>query len=127
MVIHTTGADSTSVTCQVTKILLIRHHFNKEIRKQVAGAKNIQTLRHAITLAQEAEIKLKKYKGLIDDNSSVMQVNSVPHSEILAVQGRSSPQGNNLNSNHKQGMNVPRLNWKANFTCDKYGEKGHLA
>ena len=41
LVIHATGADLTSVTCQVTIILFIRHFFNKEIKKQVAGAKNI--------------------------------------------------------------------------------------
>ena len=38
-------------------------------------------------LAQEAEIKLKKYKSLKDDDQSVMQVSAVPHSEVLAVQG----------------------------------------
>ena len=40
--------------------------------KQVAGAKNIQTLRHAMTLAQEAEIKLKEYEDLNVDNPSKM-------------------------------------------------------
>ena len=32
----------------------------------------IQTLRHAMTLAQEAEIKLKKCECLNDDDPSVM-------------------------------------------------------
>ena len=68
LVIHTTGTDSTSVPCQVTIILYIRHLFMKKIKKQVAGAKNIQTLRHAMILAQEAQIKLKKYEGFNDDD-----------------------------------------------------------
>ena len=44
LVIHATGAHPTSVMCQVTIIPFIRHLFNKEIKKQVAGTKNIQTL-----------------------------------------------------------------------------------
>ena len=59
LVVHTTGTDPTPVTCQVTIVLFIRHLFNKEIRKHVAGTKTIQTLRHAMTLAQETEIKWK--------------------------------------------------------------------
>ena len=62
LVIHATHAEHSSATCQVTVILLIRHHFNKETKKQIAGMKNIQTLRHAMALAQEAEIKLKNMK-----------------------------------------------------------------
>ena len=57
---HATGVDATAVTCQVNVILFIRHHFSKEIKKQVAGTRNIQTLRYAMTVAQEAEIKLNK-------------------------------------------------------------------
>ena len=90
LVIHVTDAYPTSVNCQVTIILFIRHLFNKEIKKQVAGAKNIQTLRHAMTLAQELQINLIKYKGLNYYDSSVMQVSAVPHSEVLAVQGQSN-------------------------------------
>ena len=56
--------------------MLIRHLFNKEISKQVAGYKTIQTLRHAKTLGQEVEMKLKKYKGLNDDDLSVMLVST---------------------------------------------------
>ena len=59
---HATGSDPTSVTCQVTIILFIVHLFNKEIKKQVAGAKNNLTLRHAMTLAQEVEINSKSIK-----------------------------------------------------------------
>ena len=58
-------------------------------RKQDASLKNVQTLRHAMTLAQEVEIKLKKYQDLNDDDPSLMQVNAVQHSKVLAVQGQS--------------------------------------
>ena len=64
----TTGAEPILVTCQGNIILLIRCIFNKEIKKQVAGAGIIQMLRHAMVLAQEADIKLKKYEGLGDNN-----------------------------------------------------------
>ena len=63
LVIHVTCSEPTSVTCQVPIILFITQVFNKEIKKQVAGAKNIQMLRYAMMLAQEAEIKLKKCEG----------------------------------------------------------------
>ena len=88
LAIHATGADPTSVTYQVTIILFIRHLLNMRIKKQVASAKNIQTLRYAMTLPQEAEIKLKRYEGLNDNDPSVMQVSAVPHSEVLAVKGQ---------------------------------------
>ena len=51
LIIHATSTDPTSVTCQVTIILFIRHLFKREIKKQVADAKNIQILRHTMTLA----------------------------------------------------------------------------
>ena len=43
-----------------------------------------------MTLPQVAEIKLKKYEGMNDDNPSVMQVNSVSQSDsiIIAIQGQ---------------------------------------
>ena len=72
LVIHATGADPSSVTYQVTIILFIKHLFSKEIKKQVAGTKIIQTFRHARTPALETEIKLKKYKGLTDEDPSVI-------------------------------------------------------
>ena len=37
----------------------------------------IQTLRHAMILVQEAEIKLKKFEGLNNDDPSVMQISSI--------------------------------------------------
>ena len=80
-----------------------------------------------MNLTQEAEIKLQKYKGLNDDDPSVMQVSEVPYSEVLAVQGRNGPPGNTQGSNQVQDLNAPRLSWKVNRTCYKCREKGHQA
>ena len=60
LVSQVTGPDLTVVIYQVTIVLFSRHLLNKETQKQLAGAKTIQTLRYIVTLAQEAEIKLKK-------------------------------------------------------------------
>ena len=38
-----------------------------------------------MTLAQEAEIKLKKYKSLNDDDPSVMQVNTIPQPDPIVM------------------------------------------
>ena len=47
-VIQATGTDPTAVACQVTIVLFIRCLLNKEIKKQVAGAKMTQTIRLAM-------------------------------------------------------------------------------
>ena len=62
--------------------------LNKEIKRQIAGSKAVQTLGDAMCLAQEAEITLKKYYGLNDDDPSVMQINSVLQSERIVIQGK---------------------------------------
>ena len=75
------------------------HLFNKEIKKQVAEAMTIHTLRHVMTLAQEAEIKLKKYKGLNDDDPSLLQISSIPYPEVMPIQGESGQTGSMQNMN----------------------------
>ena len=54
-------------------------------------------------LAQEAEIKLKRYKGLNDDDPSVMQVSTVPHSKELAIQVQRSPYQKIQDNSQKKG------------------------
>ena len=71
--IHVTDAERTSTTWYIINIVFIRHLFNREIKKQGATTKNIQTLSYAMTLTQEA-----------------MQIGVVLHSEVLAVQQQSS-------------------------------------
>ena len=60
MVIQAIGTDSSVATCKVTAVLFIRQFFNIKIKKQMVGLKTIQTLRHTMTLAKEAEIQLTK-------------------------------------------------------------------
>ena len=76
-----------------------------------------------MTLAQEAEIKLKNYESLKEDDPSVMQVSTASQldSTVMAIQGQGM-QAVNQNSN----VNLPRPNWKATLTCYKCGKKRHL-
>ena len=74
-----------------------------------------------MALAKQAEIKLKMYEGLNDDDPSVMQVSTLLHSELMAIQGQSDlPR--NTEDNQVQNTEDPRLNWKVNLTCIKCGE-----
>ena len=70
-----------------------------------------------MTLAQEAEIKLIKYEGLNDDDTSVMQISSITQSEVIANQKQKSQLGNTQNVNYGQNVTAPRPNWIANLTC----------
>ena len=74
LLIQTTVTNPTTAVFQVTIILFIRHLFNKEIKMQVARAKAIQILRYGITLAGEAEIKLKKCPGLNSNDPLVLHI-----------------------------------------------------
>ena len=90
----------------------------------MAGAKPIQTVRHAMTLAYGADVKLKKYEDLNDDYPSVMQVTTISQIDpvVMAIQGQGTQVGNQY-----PNRNVARLNWKANLTCYKCVEKENLA
>ena len=72
--------------------------------------KNIQTLGYAMTLGHEAEVKLKRCKGLHNDDPSVMHASAVPHSEDLAVHAQSGPSRNAQDSNQMKDMNASRVN-----------------
>ena len=84
--------------------------------KQVNRAKTVQTLRLAMTLAQELEIKLKKYEGFNDNDPSVMQVSATPqlHSTVMAMHSQQM-----LEENPNLNVNLPRPKCKANLTCYK--------
>ena len=101
--------------------------FNKDNKKQVRRPNIIQTLRHAMTQAQEADIKLKNYEGSHNDDPSVMQTSSITQSEIMAIQGQTVQPENTWPVNQGPMLVTPRYNWKANLTCYTCGEKGYLA
>ena len=117
------GTDPTVVTCKVTIVLSIRHLFNKEINKEVCGTRTVQTLRFAMTLDPELEIKLEMYERFHDDYPSVMQISSIPQSEVLAIQGQILQLGNTQPVNQGPTVAASRCNWKANITCYKCGKK----
>ena len=123
LVIQATGTDSTACTSQVIIVFLIIHLLNKEIKRHVAAAKTIQTLRHAITLAQETEIKLKMFLAFNDDDPSVIQFSSIPESDsvVMTIKGQNAQV-----INQDLTACISRLNLKAKFTCYKCGGKGHL-
>ena len=62
LVIQATGTNPTAVTCQVRSVLFIGHQFNKVGKEQVVGVQIIQTLRYAMFLAHEVEIKIKSMR-----------------------------------------------------------------
>ena len=71
---------------------------------------------------QEGEIKLKRYDGLNEDVPSVMHIstNSQIDLIVMAIQNQANQEGSQIKY-------VPKLNWKANFTCQQSDEKGHMA
>ena len=81
----------------------------------VVGSCAISCAKIASSRSQNKTIK--KYDDQSDDDPLVMQVNAVPHSEVLPVQGQSSQHGNSPHSNQIQDINAPRLNWKVNLEC----------
>ena len=85
------GIDSTNITYREIIFLFIKHLYNKDIRRWVAGTKTINTLADAFRLAHHSLLKLKKYEGLvysedqpiaefneITDSASNMKVNNQP-------------------------------------------------
>ena len=84
LVIHTTGADPTLVMCQVTIVLFIRHRFNEQ---KCTWHEDFKTCHDP---SSRSINQTKKYKGLNEDDPSIMQVITVLHLEVLAVQGQSS-------------------------------------
>ena len=123
MVIQVRNIDLFAVTSQASIVLFFSYLFNKEIKKQVTEVKTSQTLRHAITLAQEAEINLKKTWMAKHDDSSVRDINAVSqnHPDIMTIQNQDGQAGN-----QNYNANIPKLIWMANLMCYKCGDKGHL-
>ena len=55
------------------------------------GAETIPTVRHTITLVQEAEMRLKTYEGLNSDDPSMMHISMAPQNGqiIMSIQSQS--------------------------------------
>ena len=76
-------------------------------------------LRHAMTLTQEAEIKLKKYEGLNDDDPSVLHVTTTSQldSNMMAIQAQGIQAGN---PNPNASLSRPL---ESNLNCYICGER----
>ena len=59
------GVDPANITNRVPIFLFIKNLYNRNIRKRVAGAKVVNSLADAFTLAHHSLLKLKKYKALV--------------------------------------------------------------
>ena len=51
----------------------------------MAGAETIHILKFDMPLAQEAQIKIKRYEGLNDDDLSMMHLNAMPPNECKVM------------------------------------------
>ena len=58
-------------------ILFIKNLYNTDIRRRVAGAKNVNTLLDAFKMAQCNLLKLKKYEGLVSGDDSIHSIHTV--------------------------------------------------
>ena len=70
--------------------------------------------------SSRSQNKAKKDEGLNDDEPSVIHLSTMCKSYLVAMAIQSQVvQAGNKNTN----VNMPRLNWKANYTCHKCGNK----
>ena len=65
----TNGVDAVEEENKAIIMFFIKNLFNRDIRRRVAGAKNIRTLADAFKSAQHNLLKLKRYEGLNYDSN----------------------------------------------------------
>ena len=65
----TNGVDAVEEENKAIITFFIKNLFNRDIRRRVAGAKNIRTLADAFKSAQHNLLKLKRYEGLNYDSN----------------------------------------------------------
>ena len=65
----TNGVDVVEEENKAIIMFFIKNLFNRDIRRRVAGAKNIRTLANAFKSAQHNLLKLKRYEGLNYDSN----------------------------------------------------------
>ena len=65
----TNGVDAVEEENKAIIMFFIKNLFNRDIRRRVAGAKNIRTLANAFKSAQHNLLKLKRYEGLNYDSN----------------------------------------------------------
>ena len=87
--------DPTTIDNKLMIILFIKHLYNKDIRRRVAGAKNINTLLDAFKMTQWNLHKLKKYEGLVSEDDIIYSIHTVSQiSDTSKSSGHFSQPGN---------------------------------
>ena len=136
----TNGVDVVEEENKAIIMFFIKNLFNRDIRRRVAGAKNIRTLADAFKSAQHNLLKLKRYEGLnYDSNDEDNMVEGVE--TVNVVQNRVSKNtesanqivdlpvselpGTTENDRYLQdlGANQDYSFWGTCSNCGKFGHK----
>ena len=136
----TNGVDAVEEENKAIIMFFIKNLFNRDIRRRVAGAKNIRTLANAFKSAQHNLLKLKRYEGLnynsndeddmteeaemvnvvqnrvFKDTESANQIVDLPVSELP---GTTEKDG----YSHDQGVIQDYPFWGTCSNCAKFGHK----
>ena len=136
----TNGVDAVEEENKAIITFFIKNLFNRDIRRRVAGAKNIRTLADAFKSAQHNLLKLKRYEGLnynsndeddmteeaemvnvvqsrvFKDTESANQIVDLPVSELP---GTTEKDG----YSHDQGVIQDYPFWGTCSNCGKFGHK----
>ena len=136
----TNGVDAVEEENKAIIMFFIKNLFNRDIRRRVAGAKNIRTLADAFKSAQHNLLKLKRYEGLNYDSNNeddmvegvetvnVVQ-NRVPKDTESANQIVDLPvsklPGTTENNRYLQDQGVTQdySFWGTCSNCEKFGHK----
>ena len=136
----TNGVDVVEEENKAIITFFIKNLFNRDIRRRVAGAKNIRTLADAFKSAQHNLLKLKRYEGLNYDSND--EDDMAEGAEIVnIVQNRVSKDIESANQivdlpvselpgttekdgyPHDQGVSQDYPFWGTCSNCGKFGHK----
>ena len=125
------GLKPIQVTDPLKIVIFNKHLFNQEIKKLVAKGYD-QNLKEAFDSALAAERKAKKFKGLTDDDPSVMTITARRQvNQVMATsENEQMPDIVYLNQTAVDGTqptNAKFSRQKFHTNCYKCGERGHYA
>ena len=136
----TNGVDAVEEENKAIITFFIKNLFNRDIRRRVAGVKNIRTLADAFKSAQHNLLKLKRYEGLnydsndeddmaeeaetvnmvqnrvFKDTESANQIVDLPVSELPGTTEKDE-------YSHDQGVIQDYPFWGTCSNCGKFGHK----
>ena len=136
----TNGVDAVEEENKAIIMFFIKNLFNRDIRRRVAGAKNIRTLADAFKSTQHNLLKLKRYEGLNYDSND--EDNMTEEAEMVnVVQNRVFKDTESANQivdlpvselpgttekdgySHDQGVIQDYPFWGTCSNCGKFGHK----